>query len=742
MTSPDTLVRSSARIRFIVTGMDCPSCASKIENAVVRLPGVSAVLVNYQRGFLDLSVDDPPTAQALVERRVTSLGYRVSRQRTAAELTAAGTDQAQGSDADAPPRTATLWASRKAQLAAVVGLLWAAGLIAERLGLPNGAWSYAPAAVVGLIYCGRRAIAAALVGSPFSIEMLMSVATVGALAIGAVSEAAVVIFLFAIGETLEGLAAGRAREGITALGRLVPQIARVVRRDGSVEERRAAALEVGEVILIRPGDRVAADGEIIEGASSFDESALTGESVPVTKSLGDRVYAGSINGDGALQVRVSSRAADNTIARILHLVEVAQAAKSPTARFIDAFSRRYTPAAFVFAGLVMVVPPLVGLGPWHIWIYRGLALLLVACPCALVLSTPAAIASALATGARHGLLVKGGGALELIGRVRTVAFDKTGTLTLGRPQVTDVVPLGDNAERSVVALAASVEAGSSHPLGLAIVAHARSQDIPLRPATAAGAEPGKSVSAKVSGMLVSVASPRSVAEAGALPSDVAASIEALEGEGKTVVVVLRAGETIGFVAIRDEPRADAALGIEALRTLKVKAVMLSGDNQRAAGAVGADLGIEVRAELAPQAKLDLISVLKRDGRVAMVGDGVNDAPALAAADVGIAMGSGTDVALETADASLMHSRVLDVARLIGLSRSALANIPQNIGVSLGFKGVFLVTTLLGVTGLWPAILADTGATVIVTINALRLLRWQPTDQPSPRTTRSLPRLLH
>lgn len=719
------------RLRFKITGMDCPSCESKIETAVCRLPGVSDVRVNYQRGLLELSLDDTKGARERIEKQVAGLGYGITRQSTAEELAASGAEVGHtdhdghnheydhGVEGDTP-----IWKTPKAQLAAAVGLLWAAGFVAEKLGAPTGIWSYTPAAVVGLIYCGRRAIAAAFAGSPFSIEMLMSVAVAGALFIGAASEAGVVVFLFAVGEMLEGLAARRARAGIVALSRLVPKTARLISEDGAVKEVSASSLEVGQLVLLRPGDRSPADGEITDGVSTVDESAITGESAPVAKQAGDKVFAGSINADGALQVRVSSAAQDNTIARVLHLVEQAQSAKSPTARFIDAFSARYTPAAFFFSVLVMTVPPLAGWGSWETWIYRGLALLLVACPCALVLSTPAAIASALATGARFGLLVKGGGALELIGRVRTVAFDKTGTLTSGHPQVTDVLPLGETVERALIGLAASVESKSSHPIALAIIAHAKAQEVPVRPVTDAKAEPGKSVSARVAGALVAVASPRSVAE-GVIGAETQARIEVLESSGKTVVVVLREGVAIGLVGVRDEPRPDAAAGIAALTRMGVRSLMLSGDNQRTAAAIGAALGLEATAELMPQDKLDLIGKLKRDGKVAMIGDGINDAPALAAADVGIAMGGGTDVALETADASLLHNRVADVARLIGLSRAALSNIYQNIGVSLGFKALFLVTTLIGLTGLWPAILADTGATVLVTLNALRLLRWRP-----------------
>ena len=351
------------------------------------------------------------------------------------------------------------------------------------------AWAYLPAALTGLAFFGRQAIILTLAGSPFSIEMLMSIAAFGAILIGATAEAAAVVFLFTIGELLESIAAGRARAGIRALGSLMPRTALLV-QDGSARPVPAASLEIGDTVLIRPGDRVPADGEIAEGESELDESPITGELIPVARRQGDLVVAGSINFSGALQIRVTRTADDNTISRILRMVEEAQEAKAPTVRFIERFSRVYTPAAIGVTVVISILPPLVFDQPWVPWVYRGLALLLIACPCALVISTPAAIASGLAAGARRGLLVKSGGALETIGRVRIVAFDKTGRLTEGRPCVTDVFALS-GTERSVLGLAAAVENGSSHPLGRAILQSAAIDNIPLRPAKLSRAVPGR-----------------------------------------------------------------------------------------------------------------------------------------------------------------------------------------------------------------------------------------------------------
>jgi Cd2+/Zn2+-exporting ATPase len=375
--------------------------------------------------------------------------------------------------------------------------------------------------------------------------------------------------------------------------------------------------------------------------------------------------------------------------------------------------------------LVIVIPPLALGADWMTWIYRGLATLLIACPCALVISTPAAIASGLAAGTRKGLLIKGGAALETLGKVRTVAFDKTGTLTRGRPQVTDVVAVAGDAD-AVLAKAAAVERNTSHPLGQAILEAATERGLEL-PATFGGgvAIPGKAVTARLKGGFTSVGSPRFAAEQAAIAPELADRIDALEGQGKTVVVLLSGKSIDGLIALRDEAREDAAEGVGQLTAQGIKVVMLTGDNARTADAIAGRLGLEARAELLPDAKLAEIASIKEVAPVAMVGDGINDAPALAAASVGVAMGGGTDVALETADAALLKNRVTGVAELIALSRATLANIWQNIAIALALKAVFLVTTLLGMTTLWMAILADTGATVLVTLNALRLLSWRP-----------------
>jgi len=709
------------RLRYRIGGMDCASCAAKIENAVARLPGVSGVGVSVGAGTMTVTPAGALAPRA-VERQVQALGYSIAPLAGDAPGGAAG--HAHDADGHGTIIDGPWWRTARARLIFLAGAALVAAYAAG-LAIPEvGHWPFLAATAVGLVPIARRAVAAALAGTPFTIETLMTIAAVGAVILGATEEAAVVVLLFLVGELLEGIAAGRARASIRGLAALVPKTA-LVEGEGGTREVPAETLAVGTVILVRPGDRIAADGIVVDGASAVNEAPVTGESVPKAKAPGDDVFAGTVNGEAVLRVRVTAAAADNTIARIIRLVEEAQESKAPTERFIDRFARWYTPAVLVAGALVAILPPLVAGAAWSEWIYKGLAVLLIGCPCALVISTPAAIAAGLSAGARRGLLLKGGAVLERLRGVTTVAFDKTGTLTEGRPQVTDVVGLG-MPEQKVLSLAAALESGSSHPLAVAVLARAKAANAPVPPAAEARAIPGKGVAARVGGRDVALLSPAAAAEGAALGGDVAERIAALNDAGKTVSVLLAGGEIAGLIAMRDEPREDAVAGLAALRAEGIDTVMLTGDNPRTAEAIGRDLGIAVRAGLMPEDKRRIVAGLQAEGRVvAKVGDGINDAPALAAADVGIAMGGGTDVALETADAAILHGRVADVASLVALSRATLRNIWQNIGVALGLKAVFLVTTIAGITGLWPAILADTGATVLVTLNAMRLLAWKP-----------------
>lgn len=722
---------SANKLKMRVEGMDCGACALKIENALKQLPGASDITVNFSASTLTLQLDEVRTKRLTIEDKIRALGYTPHPIQEYSHNASEGMHH----DHDDEPSDRPWWLTRKGRLVLGIGLLLGSAFVVSVLAPKLSFGAYAAAAILGIVPFARRAAVGAVSGTPFSIETLMSVAVVGAIAIGAAEEAAAVVFLFALGELLENFAAGSARAGISALMNVVPRVA-FVEAGGQIREVPVDQLAINNIVVVRPGDRVPSDGDVVDGRSEVDEAPVTGESVPVVKSIGDSVFAGSINASASLRVRITKTAADNTISRIIHLVEEAQGSKAPTARFIDRFSTYYTPLAMLMSVLVVIIPPLIFGQDWQTWIYRGLATLLVACPCALVISTPAAVASGLAAGARQGLLIKGGAALEMLGSIVSVAFDKTGTLTAGNPSVTDIIalansPNADQNEDSVLAMAAAVEQDSSHPLGRAILSAAQSRNLTIQQAIGgSSAIPGKAVSARLKSGQVTVGSPKYAHDLQPLSEDVTALIEAFESEGNSVVVVLLESRAVGLIALRDQPRSDAAGGIQRLKSLGITSIMLTGDNHRTASAIGGKLGIEVRANLLPDAKLTLINELKLKGPIAMIGDGINDAPALAAASVGVAMGGGTDVALETADAAILKNRVDGVADMIELSRATLRNIWQNVSIALGLKAVFLATTLSGVSPLWMAILADTGATVLVTANALRLLRF--TAQKSPQ----------
>jgi Zn2+/Cd2+-exporting ATPase len=749
---------------WVVTGMDCASCAVKIRTAVERLPGVSDVNVAVMAEKLTLKLEPGTTPRDKIEAAVTKLGFGIGATKakkakafvmpgaletrkdddhagpdhadhgssdTMAKATAAPVDSEDGHGSpghvhnDPADRGKRWFETGKGRLVIGTGLLLAAAWAVKLLASEDIAnWAFIAACIIGVAPIARRAFAALQAGMPFTIEGLMTIAAVGALFIGAAEEAALVVFLFAVGEVLEGVAANKARDGIRALANLIPKTA-LVEENGATREVAADTLRIGQMVLVRPGDRVPADGEIVEGTSGIDDSPVTGESMPVTKGPGDAVFAGSINTEAALRVKVTKAAEDNTIARIIKLVEEAETSRAPTERFIDRFSRIYMPAIVGVSLLVVLVPPLTFGQLWDTWIYRGLALLLIGCPCALVISVPASIASSLSAGARRGLLMKGGAVIEATAKVTKVAFDKTGTLTHGRPVVTDVIVFDGVTEAELLAVAAGVENGSSHPLAIAILNRAKEAGVTALPSREAKAIIGKGVEAIVGDAKAWVASPRHAMDAVALDWLGLRQTTQLEEEGKTAVVIYRERRGLGIIAMRDELRADAVKAVHQLKALGVGSVILTGDNERTAAAIAGGMGMEFRADLMPEDKLNFIKTMAEGGGVMMIGDGINDAPALKQASVGVAMGSGTDVALETADAAILRDKVTDMPGLIRLSRATMANIRQNVTIALGLKAVFLVTTVFGMTGLWIAILADTGATVLVTLNALRLLRFNP-----------------
>jgi len=572
----------------------------------------------------------------------------------------------------------------------------------------------------------------ALIKGRMDMNVLMTVAVAGAWIIGEYAEAAAVVFLFSLSELLESWAATRARRAVTGLMDLSPATALVRAADGSEREVRVEQIPVGAHIVVKSGSRIALDGEVFEGLSSVNQAPITGESIPVEKSPGDPVFAGTINAEGSLMVRVTKAAADSTLARIIQLIGEAEEQKPPTQRWVDRFAAIYTPAVLIAAVLVAILPPLIFAQPWAVWFYRSLVLLVIACPCALVIATPVSIVSGLTALARRGVLVKGGIYLEAVGKLRALAVDKTGTITEGKPQVVAVTPMSGMEEHEILRLAAKVNCHSGHPIALAIVAAAEARNITATPATEFQSITGQGARGVVDGHTYFVGNHRMAHATGVCSPRVEAVLAQIEALGQSLAVVGHLphddcrGEILGVIAIADGLRPEVAEALRLIHAAGVQEiVMLSGDNQRTVTAISRQAGIDTAiGELMPEEKLAHVrELVARYGHVGMIGDGVNDAPALAAATVGFAMGAvGSDTAIETANIALMQDDLRKVATTILTGRRVLRIIRFNVTFALAIKAIFLTLAFFGLAGLWLAILADTGATLLVIANSLRLLK--------------------
>lgn len=560
----------------------------------------------------------------------------------------------------------------------------------------------------------------------FDMKTLMTIAVIGAAIIGEWAEGATVVFLFAISEALEAYSVDKARESIKALMAIAPSTA-MIRQGDELVETAVENINIGDVMFIKPGEKIAMDGVVLSGESAVNEAAITGESMPIMKSSKSEVFAGSINEEGSLEVQVTKRVEDTTIAKIIHLVEDAQAEKAPAQKFVDQFAKYYTPAIIVLAILIAILPPLLTGADWSKWVYLGLATLVVGCPCALVISTPVAIVTAIGNAARHGVLIKGGVHLEEAGRLEAIAFDKTGTLTKGTPEVTFVETYNDYSKEKVLEIAMAIEKHSQHPVAAAILRYAQQNHTKDVVAENFQSITGKGVKAELDGTTYFIGSPVLFNELHETKVETA-SIKSLQGRGNTVMLLGTETELIGKIAVADKVRDSSATIIERLKDIGIKyTVMLTGDNEITGRAISEQIGItDVEANLLPHKKLEKIDQLKGIyGKVAMVGDGVNDAPALAKADVGIAMGGGgTDVALETADIALMADDLNKLPYTIGLSRKAVRIIKENIAFSLALKLIALLLVIPGLLTLWIAIIADVGATLLVVLNSMRLGKYK------------------
>lgn len=692
---------------YRVQGFTCSNCALKFENNVKSLSGVKDAQVNF--GASKITVYGEATIEEL-EKTGAFENLKITPEKHRIEV-----------------KKEPFWKEHwKVILSAV--LLAVGYFLAEQYGEESIASviAYGASIIIGgyeLFIKGLKN----LVRLQFDMNTLMTVAILGAAAIGEWGEGATVVILFAISEALERYSMEKARQSIRSLMDIAPKEA-LIRRGNQELMINVDDIQIGDIMIVKPGQKLAMDGVVIKGTSTINQAAITGESVPVTKTIDDEVFAGTLNEEGLLEVKVTKRVEDTTISKIIHLVEEAQAERAPSQAFVDRFAKYYTPAIMILALGIAVVPPLLLGGNWGDWIYRGLALLVVGCPCALVISTPVSIVTAIGNAAKNGVLIKGGIHLEETGRLSAIAFDKTGTLTRGVPEVTDFITIVGN-EKDLLSVAAVIEKGSQHPLASAIIRKAENIRADLNTSVEEFQSiTGKGVKAKVNDNLYYIGSPKLFTELNVsnLTQELSGQIEALQKQGKTVMVLGTEQQILALIAVADEVRKSSKNVIEKLHKMGIqKTIMLTGDNQATAKAIGSQLGVaEVKAELLPQDKLEYIKQLRKEyGNVAMVGDGVNDAPALAASTVGIAMGgAGTDTALETADIALMADDLDKLPYTMSLSRKTLNIIKQNITFSLGIKLLALILIIPGWLTLWMAIFADMGATLIVTLNSLRLLR--------------------
>ena len=709
-----TVCELHAESTFRIEGMDCHEEVAILERRFRHLPGLEDFSADVMGQRLHVKYDAARISAAAITDAVAETGMRAFVDRDEAATATEGQTRL---------RATLVWTSGAALASGMVLQLLkidAGSVAAEHL--VRGLFMAALAAGVGAT--ARKAWTSVRAGS-LDINVLMIVAAAGAAFLGEWSEAATVVFLFGFAQALEARTLDRARHAIRALVELTPTEALVC---DAIGEHRIPVeqVAVGSVIVVRPGEKIPLDGDVIKGQSAVNQAPVTGESLPVEKVPGDGVFAGTINGRGALEVRVTRLGRDTTLGRIIHLVERAQAQRAPAQTVVERFARIYTPAVIALAAAVAVIPPLTVHGSWEAWLYRALVLLVVSCPCALVISTPVSIVAALAVAARKGVLIKGGAHLEALSRVACVAFDKTGTLTRGRPEVVEIVAFDGTPASSVVALAASVEQRSTHPIAQAILDHASSTGIAAPAADDVTVVAGRGARGQVGDRQVLIGNHRLFEEQCLCSADIHDRIAAIDAAGLTAVLVARDREPVGIIAVADRPRESARVTVDRLRAQGVaRIVMLTGDSRGTANAIATELGVDdVRAELLPEDKVAAIEELRRaHGAVAMVGDGVNDAPALALADVGIAMGAaGSDAALETADVALMADDLLRIPFAFRLSRATVRNIRTNLAISIVLKAAFVAAAVGGVATLWMAVLADTGASVIVIANALRLLR--------------------
>lgn len=692
---------------FRIEAMDCPTEQTLIQNKLGKLAGVQQLEFNLINRVLGVTHNLPGTEP--ITEAINSLGMHAE-------------PLEEGVDAPAPAAVKKHWWPL-----ALSGLT---ALGAEVIHFTSAApdWVVAVVALVSILSGGLGTYKKgwiALKNLNLNINALMSIAVTGAILIGQWPEAAMVMFLFTVAELIEARSLDRARNAISGLMQMTPEQATVLQADGNWREQEVKSVDLGARVRVKPGERIALDGAVVSGSSTIDQAPITGESLPVEKTVGDKVFAGTINQAGSLEYTVTAAANNSTLARIIHAVEQAQGARAPTQRFVDQFSKIYTPAVFVFALAVAIIPPLFMGAAWFDWIYRALVLLVVACPCALVISTPVTIVSGLAAAARKGILVKGGVYLEGGFKLDYLALDKTGTITHGKPVQTDYLSLDPTADASAPAIAAALAGRSDHPVSLAIASAAVDKNFAAPTVDNFAALGGRGVKGDINGQTYHLGNHRLVEELGLCSPQLEEKLFALEKQGKSVVLLLDKSGPLALFAVADTVKETSLEAIRQLHELGVKTLMLTGDNVHTAEAIAAQVGIdEARGDLLPTDKLQAIEDLYKQGhRVGMVGDGINDAPALARAEIGFAMAAaGTDTAIETADVALMDDDLRKIPAFISLSRNTASILKQNIALALVIKAIFLAVTFAGLATMWMAVFADMGVSLLVVFNGLRLLR--------------------
>lgn len=693
---------------YRLENLSCANCAAKFERNVNELPGVELAQVNF--GASKITVIGKVTEDQ-IDAAGAFDGIKVKR-------------ESHGHEASNRP----FYKEKENILAAISFVFTLAAIVLEQIDFPT--WvpiiAYSLAIIIGGVTIYKVGFAN-LLKLEFDMKTLMTVAIIGAALIGEWKEAAIVVFLFAVSEALEAYSVNKARRSITSLVEMAPKHAMVIAEHDGMQidvEMPVDDIAIGSLIRVKPGEKLALDGVVEEGYSYVNEASITGESIAVEKSVGSELFAGTINEQGSLIYRVTKRAEDSTLAHIIHLVEEAQNEKAPAQKFVDKFAKYYTPAIMVLALLISIIPSLVT-GDWKHWVYQGLAVLVVGCPCALVISTPVAIVTAIGNAARNGVLIKGGAYLELLGKIKAVAFDKTGTLTVGSPSVKEIfVAQNSKTENELIELVASVEKHSQHPLARAILDEAFNRKITVHAGVEFQSVIGKGAYASYQGHSIYVGSASWIQTMHTLPTDLEQFMKVQAEKGYSIILAATEETLLGAISIADTIRENAKEQLQKLQQVGVeKLVMLTGDNEQTAHAIAQQIGIhEVHSSLMPEQKLQIIEQLKDQNEVAMVGDGVNDAPALAASTVSIAMGaSGTDVALETANITLMHDDLSKISETVHLAKRTVRIIKENITFALGLKVLALLLVIPGWLTLWIAIFADIGATLLVIFNSLRLL---------------------